>query len=84
VIVAVSHADPIKVAVSRALGSPLDLFDRAAIRPCSTTAIAYGPGAPSVLTVNTFGPLDNVGVPSLAASSTARAKRAVDARPMTR
>ena len=59
VIVAVSHADPIKAAVAQALGTHLDLFQRIVISPCSVTAIAYGPGGPAVLTVNsangTFG-----------------------------
>lgn len=65
VIVAVSHADPIKIAVARALGSPLDLLDRIAVRPASTTVIAYADGAPSVLTVNSFGSLARVGVPAV-------------------
>ena len=52
VVVAVSHADPIKAAVAQALGTHLDLFQRIVISPCSVTAIAYGPGGPVVLTVN--------------------------------
>ena len=52
VIVAVSHADPIKAAVAQALGTHLDLFQRIVISPCSVTAIAYGAGGPAVLTVN--------------------------------
>ena len=84
VIVAVGHADTIKVAVARALGSPLDLFDRAAIRPASTTVIAYGPGVPNVLSVNTFGPLGKVGVPSLEASANTAAGSVRSARPKTR
>ena len=52
VIVAVSHADPIKAAVAQALGTHLDLFQRIVISPCSVTAIAYGTGGPAVLTVN--------------------------------
>ena len=52
VVVAVSHADPIKAAVAQALGTHLDLFQRIVISPCSVTAIAYGPGGPAVLTVN--------------------------------
>ena len=52
VIVAVSHADPIKAAVAQALGTHLDLFQRIVISPCSVTAIAYGPAGPAVLTVN--------------------------------
>ena len=46
VVVAVSHADPIKAAVAHALGTHLDLFQRIVISPCSVTAIAYGDGGP--------------------------------------
>ena len=55
VVVAVSHADPIKAAVAAALGTPLDLFQRIVISTCSVTAIAYGTGGPTVLTVNSTG-----------------------------
>lgn len=55
VVVAVSHADPIKAAVAHAMGTHLDLFQRIVISPCSVTAIAYGSGAPVVLTVNSTG-----------------------------
>ncbi len=55
VVVAVSHADPIKAAVAHALGTHIDLFQRIVISPCSITAIAYGAGAPVVLTVNSTG-----------------------------
>ncbi len=51
-IVAVSHADTIKAAVAHALGTHLDLFQRIVISPCSVTAIAYGDGGPTVLSVN--------------------------------
>ena len=54
-IVAVSHADPIKAAVAHALGTHLDLFQRIVVSPCSVTAIAYGPGGPTVLAVNSTG-----------------------------
>jgi probable phosphomutase (TIGR03848 family) len=54
-IVAVSHADTIKGAVAHALGTHLDLFQRIVISPCSVTAIAYGDGGPTVLSVNTSG-----------------------------
>jgi probable phosphoglycerate mutase len=58
VVVAVSHADPIKAAVAHALGTHLDLFQRIVISTCSITAVAYGPSGPTVLTVNsTGGPL---------------------------
>ena len=52
VIVAVSHADPIKAAVAHALGMPLDLFQRIVIGTASITAIAYGRTNASALTVN--------------------------------
>jgi len=55
VIVAVSHADTIKAAVAHAMGTPLDLFQRIVISPCSISAIAYTGGAPIVLTVNSTG-----------------------------
>jgi probable phosphoglycerate mutase len=51
-IVAVSHADPIKVAVSHALGTHLDLFQRVMIATASITAIAYRRQGPAILTVN--------------------------------
>jgi probable phosphomutase (TIGR03848 family) len=53
VVVAVSHADPIKAAVADALGTHLDLFQRINISPCSITTIAYGAEGPAVLNVNT-------------------------------
>lgn len=57
-IVVVSHADPIKAAAAAALGTPLDLFQRIIISPCSVTDIVYAPAGPIVLAVNsTGGPL---------------------------
>ena len=55
VVVAVSHADTIKAAVAHAMGTHLDLFQRIVISTCSITAIAYSPGGPAVLTVNSTG-----------------------------
>ena len=55
VVVAVSHADPIKAAVAHAMGTHLDLFQRIVISTCSITAIAYGDSGPVVLTVNSTG-----------------------------
>jgi probable phosphoglycerate mutase len=60
VVVAVSHADPIKAAVASALGTPLDLFQRIAISPCSVSAVAYGVEGPMVLTVNHVGELSSL------------------------
>ena len=54
VIVAVSHADPIKAAVAHALGMPLDLFQRIVIGTASITAIAFGRTNASALTVNSI------------------------------
>jgi probable phosphoglycerate mutase len=54
VIVAVSHADPIKAAVAHALGTHLDLFQRIVVSPCSVTAILYTSEGPIVLTVNSI------------------------------
>jgi probable phosphoglycerate mutase len=54
-IVCVSHADPIKAAVAHAMGSHIDLFQRIVISTCSISAVAYGMGAPVVLTVNSTG-----------------------------
>lgn len=55
VVVAVSHADPIRAAVAHAMGTHLDLFQRVVVSPCSVTAIAYGDEGPTVLTVNETG-----------------------------
>ena len=54
-IVAVSHADPIKAAVAQAVGTPLDLFQRIVISPCSITVISYGSHGPLMLAVNSTG-----------------------------
>jgi probable phosphoglycerate mutase len=56
-VVAVSHADPIKVAVADALGTHLDLFQRIVVSPCSVTVISYHATGPAVLTVNSTGDL---------------------------
>lgn len=54
IVVAVSHADPIKAAVAQALGTPLDLFQRIMIAPASITVVSYRRGGPSVITVNSL------------------------------
>ncbi|MHB8334335.1 MAG: histidine phosphatase family protein [Acidimicrobiales bacterium] len=55
-IVLVSHADPIKAAVTFAQGVPLDLFQRTMVSTCSVSAIALG-DQPTVLCVNSTGSL---------------------------
>jgi probable phosphomutase (TIGR03848 family) len=51
-IVLVSHADPIKAAVASALGTPLDLFQRISISPCSLSVLQYGGASTQVLAIN--------------------------------
>lgn len=51
-VVCVSHADPIKAAVTFALGVPLDLFQRTVVSPASISVVTVGAGAPVVLCVN--------------------------------
>ncbi len=53
-VVLVSHADPIKAAVTYAQGVALDLFQRTVISPCSVSVIALTDGAPVVLCVNSL------------------------------
>ncbi len=62
VVVAVSHADPIKVAIGQALGAPLDLIQRIHVSPASVSAVAYGSGAPVVLAQNTTSELAEIGL----------------------
>ena len=62
-IVLVSHADPIKAAVTQAQGVPLDLFQRTVISPCSVSALAFGGANPIVLSVNNTAALTEL-VPS--------------------
>ena len=61
-VVAVSHADPIKAAVSTAAGTHLDLFQRLTISPCSVSALAYTAAGPHVLTVNAIGSLTELAI----------------------
>jgi probable phosphoglycerate mutase len=56
VVVAVSHADTIKAAVSHAMGAHLDQFQRIVISPCSVSALLVGgSGPPVVLATNEVG-----------------------------
>jgi probable phosphoglycerate mutase len=61
-IVAVSHADPIKAALSTAAGTPLDLFQRLIVSPCSVSAVVYGEAGPYVLTVNSTASLTELAI----------------------
>ena len=55
IIVAVSHADTIKAFLTAALGTPLDLFQRLHISPCSVSPVIFGTKSPFVLAVNSTG-----------------------------
>ncbi|HUD17302.1 MAG TPA: histidine phosphatase family protein [Acidimicrobiales bacterium] len=59
-IVAVSHADPIKAVVAAAAGTPLDLFHRVVVSPCSVSAIVYGVDGPHILCVNSTASLSDL------------------------
>lgn len=74
-VVAVSHADPIKIAVGDALGQPLDLVQRTVISPCSVSVVAYGAGSPVVLAVNSTGDLMALGFGAGADGQSARGRR---------
>jgi len=52
VVVAVSHADPIRALVAAAAGVPLDLFQRIVVSTCSVSAVRYAPDGPRVICVN--------------------------------
>ena len=55
IVVAVSHADTIKAFLTAALGTPLDLFQRLHISPCSVSPVIFGTQSPFVLAVNSTG-----------------------------
>ncbi len=55
IVVAVSHADVIKAIAAAAAGTPLDLFQRIVISPCSLTVIAYSTSGPTLLSLNNTG-----------------------------
>jgi probable phosphomutase (TIGR03848 family) len=51
-LVAVSHADPIKLAVAYFLGLPLDNFQRLAVAPASITILQLGESTAHLLALN--------------------------------
>ena len=55
VVVAVSHADCIKIVLASVLGVPLDLFQRIVVAPCSISTVVYGPEGPAVLAMGATG-----------------------------
>ena len=59
-VVAVSHADVIKAVLATALGTPLDLFQRLVVSPCSVSAVHVAPAGMHVLCVNNTATLDEL------------------------
>ena len=54
-VICVSHADPIKAILASAVGTPLDLFQRILVGPCSASVVLYTKERPLVLTLNSNG-----------------------------
>jgi broad specificity phosphatase PhoE len=54
-VIVVSHADPIRSALTDAFGAHLDLFQRVTVEPASVSIVSYSPWGPSVLLVNWTG-----------------------------
>jgi broad specificity phosphatase PhoE len=52
ILVCVSHADPIKLAVAYFLGLPLDLFQRLHVAPASINALYIDQGISRLLALN--------------------------------
>lgn len=55
VVVAVSHADPIKAAVAHFAGVHLDLFQRLFVSPASATVLRFSGGAAALVKLNDTG-----------------------------
>ena len=54
-VICVSHADPIKAILASAVGTPLDLFQRIVVGPCSASVVLYTKERPLVLSLNSNG-----------------------------
>ncbi|HUY86564.1 MAG TPA: histidine phosphatase family protein [Acidimicrobiales bacterium] len=61
VVIAVSHADPIKVALCDALGSHLNSIHRLVVSTASVSIVTYSPEGPAVVAMNSVGSLGSVG-----------------------
>jgi probable phosphoglycerate mutase len=57
VILCVSHADPIRLAVAYYLGMPLDTFQRLVVNPASVSVLALGEGQARLLALNLTPPM---------------------------
>lgn len=63
VVVAASHADPIKAVVAHFTGVHLDLFQRLFVSPASCTVLRFGPVAAALVKLNDTGSLDELRPP---------------------
>jgi probable phosphoglycerate mutase len=63
IVVAASHADPIKAVVAHYTGVHLDLFQRLFVSPASCTVLRFGPGGAALVKLNDTGSLDELRPP---------------------
>ena len=62
-VVAASHADPIKAVVAHYTGVHLDLFQRLFVSPASCTVLRFGPAGAALVKLNDTGSLDELRPP---------------------
>lgn len=60
VVVVVSHADPIRVALAHFAGTPLDLFQRVIVEPASISVVALAPWGACIVRINDTGDLTDL------------------------
>jgi probable phosphoglycerate mutase len=63
IVVAASHADPIKAVVAHYTGVHLDLFQRLFVSPASCTVLRFGPAGAALVKLNDTGSLDELRPP---------------------
>src|SRR5436305_8349453 len=63
IVVAASHADPIKAVVAHYTGVHLDLFQRLFVSPASCTVLRFGPAGTALVKLNDTGSLDELRPP---------------------
>jgi probable phosphomutase (TIGR03848 family) len=63
IVVAASHADPIKAVVAHYTGVHLDLFQRLFVSPASCTVLRFGPTGAALVKLNDTGSLDELRPP---------------------
>lgn len=75
VVVVVTHADVVRLALAGLLGLPLDLYQRLAVDPASISAVALADGRVKVLRVNDTGDLAALVPPAAPSRSRTRRRR---------